>query len=65
MNHPDPVATVTLCQGDDPFAQLQVAIRPWPITQSTRAHAHHAQTASLREAFGAHPPHQLPPSRCA
>src|ERR1700733_8780598 len=64
VDHANAIASMTLCQSDDPLTQLLVAVRPRLVTQRARTHVHDLKTPPLRQTLRLHPPHQLATRRC-
>ena len=63
IDHPGPIASMSLRQGNDPIPDDRIAIGPWHVPEGRRAHPPHGQGPALAEAPRDHLPHHLPSNR--
>ena len=64
IDHPGPIASMSLRQVNDPIPDDRIAIGPWHVPEGRRAHPPHGQGPALAEAPRDHLPHHLPSNRC-
>ena len=64
IDHPGPIASMSLRQVNDPIPDDRIAIGPWYVPEGRRAHLPHGQGPALAEAPRDHLPHHLPSNRC-
>ena len=64
IDHPGPIASMSLRQVNDPIPDDRIAIGPWHVPEGRRAHLPHGQGPALAEAPRDHLPHHLPSNRC-